>query len=437
MKVQEYIGLLSWTAADKLLYVMYGIVSVVQLTAVTPEVFAVFQIMLGFLSFFYSFGDSVALSLIIQFGTLPEGRPKANLMGLLLFGLSAVVPATALFILNDEFAMLLSEPALAEIGPMLLILTIISIPRLIVVKMAYRDHEMNKLFWMNFCYFGTLTVYTFILLSRVQWFTFADLARMYVLSNIISSAAGFLMKRKDFRFSLHGGDSLKEMILFSLPNTVNNFLHSIPKTMDVTILKYFFSTELVGIYSAARQLFRVFDEAINAVTPLLYSAYLKLRYSADKKALNDLATKSTSFLLLGFSLAILVAYSGLSSWAIITFLPPRFAPAADYFNMLLLSGLFMPFITIFSAIVAFGRMKKANSIIFISVIGYVAAVAAIGNLGLTALMPLSLVIYYLILGALCYADACKSFDYKPSQILRSLPDSIGFVRSFAAKHFAK
>lgn len=426
--------MLTWTAADKLLYIVYGVVSIVQLTAVTPEVFAVFQIMLGFLSFFYSFGDSVALSLIIQFGTLPEGRAKANLMGLLLFVISAVIPASALFAFTDEFAALLSEPALAEIGPILLILTVISIPRLIVVKMAYRDHEMNKLFWMNFVYFGTLTVYTFVLLARVQWFTFADLARMYVLSNLLSSVAGFLMKRKDFVFSTRGGDSLKEMILFSLPNTVNNFLHSIPKNMDVTILKYFFSTELVGVYGAARQLFRVFDEAINAVTPLLYSAYLKLRYSGDRKALNDLATKSTSFLLLGFSLAILAAYSGLSSWAITTFLPARFAQAADYFNLLLLSGLFMPFMTIFSAIVAFGRMKKANSIIFVSVIGYVAAVAAIGNLGLEAWMPLSLVFYYLILGVLCLADARRSFDYSTSQIFRSIPDSIGFVRSFAAKH---
>jgi O-antigen/teichoic acid export membrane protein len=268
-------------------------------------------------------------------------------------------------------------------------------------------------------------------------FSFVDFAIMYILANLLSSICGVLLKRKDFVFGLQGTIKVKQMLMFSLPNTLVNFLHSIPKTLDVTILKYFFSTELVGIYGAARQLFRVFDEAINAVSPLVYSAYLKLKKREDKKAINDLVTKSTSFLLFAFATVVVLAFAGLTDWAIYTFLPERFARTSAFFTMMLLSGFGMPFILLLSVIVAMNEMKKATGVMLISIISYLLSAVLIGISGSSVLMPLSLVVYYTAVGLASYLFSRKSLEYRPIQIFRAIPDGIGFVKGISNKYLKK
>jgi hypothetical protein len=84
LKLQDNIGLVSWTAFDKITYILYGVVSLLQMKYLEPDHLGLFALLINLHTWIFIISDSLALQNIIQFGVERENRKIVNLYSLIL-----------------------------------------------------------------------------------------------------------------------------------------------------------------------------------------------------------------------------------------------------------------------------------------------------------------------------------------------------------------
>src|SRR5574343_1568561 len=96
MKIQHHLGKITWSFADKLLFVAYGFVTFYQIAHLAPAEYGIFILLFNISSYILNVSDSFALHPLIQFGADENDRPKVNLITLILhtsimLGLSLII----------------------------------------------------------------------------------------------------------------------------------------------------------------------------------------------------------------------------------------------------------------------------------------------------------------------------------------------------------
>jgi O-antigen/teichoic acid export membrane protein len=425
LKIQEHLGKLSWSFADKSLYLMWAFVVLFQMRAMEPDEYGIFTLLISIYSWIFSVAESISVQMIIQFGTFPEDRPKVNFMTLIMFILMIIGITAIFYLFQGVIVTLFHEQRFYKIALILPFLSIVTIPRFFSLKMIYRDRLFNKLFFVDLAYFGTMSIMTVVKLFNSKKIYFNDMVWVYVIGAIISSAFGLIIVRKELIFSMKGKVRLKEILKISIPLTLYNSLNNMPKYLDTIIIQYFFSASAVGIYQSAKNLFRFFDDACNTAGSIIYPSAIRLINFKNFKGLNDLITKAVSFVLSGFIVIIIIFESGLSKFIINTLLV-RYLPSISQFNLLALAALTLPFIILSGIITASGKPQVVLKYVFASIIIWFGTMFAVGLSKNTALIPLAQIIYTTIFGILCYFYAKRHFDFKPAQIFRSFGDTYNF-----------
>jgi O-antigen/teichoic acid export membrane protein len=262
---------------------------------------------------------------------------------------------------------------------------------------------------------------------------FNDMIVIYIWGMVCSSAIGLYLSRKKLNFSHKGNLKLREILKFTLPYGGYAILHTIPRTIDLYIVQFFFSTSASGVYQSAKTLYRFFEEILNASYSLVYAPAVNLFEKRDKKGLNDLMTKSASFLFFVFAFMVLFLETGFSSWLITTFLKVEYHFAIGQFNLMILASLAMPFTLMSVVITAHGKPKLVFIFVFISTLMSVGTYFITGFLGESSLIPLGIIVYNSVFGFLSFIYVNKKLDFKFVQIFRAAKDTW----NFAARKFSK
>lgn len=398
-----------------------------QWSATTPEELGVYAIVSSIYLALFTISDSFSLQLIIQFGARPEKSRRANLFSLLLhvgftFGVSIII-----YLLRHPFSIGFSEPRFIEAALYIPILAIANIPRTYFIKFVYKEHRMNLLFFINLVFFGTMTALTFYLITSKGNIVFYDLVMINIIGTSLSSIFAFFVALPFVKLSFSGSVTLVELLRFSYRYLISTILHIMPKQLDIVLLKFFFPSDTIGIYYSAKNLYRVFDEILNAANGLVYPAAIRQHEQGKIENLKDLMTKSISFLLISFIPIVILLTSGLTGF-IISFLPEKFALAEDVFNILVLAAIPLPFILLSSILIVRDELWQVIKFMAISVVFWLAAILTAGYLQIELLIPTCLIVYNLVLGILLFLYIKKKIGFPVKMLFRALSDSYNFLK---------
>lgn len=434
MKIQEHIDKISWTFADKGIYVLFGFFTLLfHINYLSPKDFGLFTHLNNLNIWILVISDGFALMNIIQFGAKEINRAKVNTIALIIHVALTLSASLILFALNEPLADIFSEPRMKEVLSYLPILVLFNIPRTYCMKFIYRDRVFKKLFFIDLVLFGTMMLATVIIIFFKGHLSFIDMVYIYFCGTFFGSVAAIILTYKNLVFSLKGDIKAITLIKFGIPLTLYNTLHSIPRNLDYFVVQYFFSTATVGIYSSAKQLFRFFEEAMIAANSMVYPVAVDQLNRNDKKGLNDLMTKSISFMFFIFLALILFFELGFAKIVIDMLLPVKYAYALGHFNILILSSIFLPFLMLGSVITASGKPKIVLLFVAISVVVWITSFLIIGYIGNPEYISIAMLLYLLTLGLLILIYSSSKFNIKPIELFRAFKDTKNFIYSYFEK----
>ena len=364
------------------------------------EDFGLYSLLIAIHTWIFTISDSFALQSLIQFGMKEENRKHVNLISLIIHILLTMSVSLIIFTFKDTFAHLFNENRIKEIGSILPLLSLAFIPRSYCQKIIYRMQNMKYLFFVNLLFFGTITTLILVKISQTKNLYYADLSYYYLIGSALSSVLAIILTRKELRFKINGNTKLTSFFDFGWQMTTTSLLFTLPRLLDIVFIKLFLNIDLrvIGLYSAAKNLFRVFDEAMSAISGLIYPSAAKQISKQNDLALNDLLTKATSFMFFTFAILDILLICGFSNLIFKHLLPLKFMESQNYFNLMLIGALFLPFTFIYSIMVALDRLKRIIVISFFGNIVFFMSLYILGISNSAHFIALPLIIYYLYLG---------------------------------------
>ncbi len=427
MKLQEHIDKISWSFADKLLFVLYGFVHLFQMTFMDTGQLGLYALFIGANTWIFIIGDFFALQGIIQFGANKSGRGKVNLLALMFISIIAVGFSFLAFVFKAQIAHLFNQQGLIEILTYLPLLSLAMVPRTFNMKLLYRDHNLKGIFFVDLVFFGIMSFLTIFLVYNSNAINFNDLAILYIIGTASSSLFSIIIARKQLTFNLLGCITIRRFVGFSLPMTLQAAMHSLPRQLDSYFIIMVFSPAVAGIYYSAKTLYRFFEEAGSAAYGLLYPPAVKLINNKDLSGLRDLMTKGVSFMFAAYLLGFVLIQAGIGELLITTLLPERFYAAIPQFKILSIGILAIPFYTLSLIINASGRPDKVLKFITYAISFTIIAYAFVAYSAAPELIPLGLVLYNIIYGVLCYLYIKSNLGFPASSIFRAFRDTKHYI----------
>jgi len=433
MQIQEHLDKISWSFADKSLFFVYGLVSLFQMRALPTSEWGLFGLMITLHTWIYIVIDSFALQGLIQFGMSEENKKRVNAYALITQLLMAFIASIGIFLFRFELAIIFSEEGFIKIGYSLPVLILLAIPRTFLIKIVYRCLDYKRLFFIDAAFFGIMTFLTVFYIIFNGSLSFDNMILIYFSGAGFSSLFATILLRKELKFSFKGDIKYSKIVKFTLPWTIYSAVNYLPRTIDLYIVQYFFKTEATGVYYSAKNLFRIFDEVLNASFGLVYPSAVKQIEAKNLSALNDLMTKAVSFLLLAFVFIVVVLELGFSELIITSFLPVSYHGAVGQFNLLLLAAVGMPLLMLFSIITALGKPQIALYSAIISLCFSTATLYLVALNNRMELIPLGLIMYIFVNSLIALIYMRKNYSFSIKSILRAIPDTVYFIKSYVKK----
>lgn len=421
MNIKDNINKISWSFLDKMTIMGWGLVFIFQIRYSTPIEIFYFLALQQIFQYIFLIADGLALQGMIQFGRRDDVK-KVNLIALILLTIFTLSLSLIFYYFRVHIALFLEEPSYEMSFNFLPILVILAIPRYYLVKYFYRIFQFKLIFFTNLIFYSSMAIMTFFYISNYDILTFNELFDIFYYGNLIAFGFSSLILVFQIKLSFKGSITVLEYFKFSFPITIQSIFHSLPRTIDVYIINFFFSQSIAGIYGSAKSLFRVFEEANYASFGLIYPAAVKAISNNDKISLSNLITKSISFLTLTFIFIALFLDLGTIDYLINIFLGEKYISAIPFFKVLSLAVIFMPLTLLNSIIMAYNKPYTVVLYTFIALSIYLLAFYFIGLNGNKYLIPLAYVIYNASLGLLSYFWVKSNVGFKIKEFFRAFRD---------------
>lgn len=430
MKLKNHINTIFWTTADKSLFVIYGFVYLIQISLLLPDELALFATLINVNTFIFVICDAFALQIIIQYGFDRITEQKANSYALILHILISMVFSLLIFFFGSSFANIFDEKRLIYIANDLPILSLLMIPRTYFAKFLMKYKDIFRLFISDLFFFGTFTIIILYYKFYIGSLNYTQSVEMYFWGTGISSLVTILLASKYVKFGFRGSLPFKKILNFAVPFTLSYGLIAIPRQLDIVILNFFFNLNTIGIYQAARSLFRLFEEGVNAANLLIYPAAVKHYSKGNLNEIRNIVSKGISYILIVFIITSIILLSGMTEFLINLFLKSKYLLSIDYFNMLLIATVFIPF-TIYNFILtAANQHYTLLRNIFISVLISILVYIIIGLSQIQILIPLGFITFFAVLAVLNFISVKKSIltDMKFKDLYRAIYDLNSYIR---------
>ena len=421
MKISQNLGKISWSLADKMLYVGYGLVQLLQIQAVTPSVYGLVSLLIALNTWIMLLTDGSALHGIIQFGQDPKERRRVNALALMIHVTIITVSVLLVLVFHAPLAYILNEPQFAKVAWLLPVYCFLTIPRMFCLKLIFRDMRMKELFIIDVVWFGVRTSMTVWMLLQGTLNSFEDIVLIDFSGMAASSLTAVLLTRRDLVFGLQGSITLREYLAFGVPLAIGSGLYNTPRQLDVFLVGAYFGVTAVGLYNPAKTLYRIFEQAFEAVFTLLQPAAVRLTSQGRMDELRIMTTKAISFTLIPVVVVIIVLQAG-GSQLIVPLLGEKYAAAVNHFNMLALSALAMPFTMMSAVLVALGESRAIVKYTALGLVATVVTLFVLGEYGLEHLVGLGLVANTAIVGWLYVIHVQRELRFPWSQLVRAVAD---------------
>lgn len=444
MRVQDYIGKISWTVAEKALFLFYGVfVTFVQIRALTPEEYGLFGLLITLQTWVFTIADGMALQGIIQFGAADGERKSINTYALAGSSLIAVgVPLMIALVqhLAASAGWIAGNAQFSRIALLLPLYCLITIPKMFTMKLLLRDVQMKHIFWVNFSWFGTMTAMTLWMIlhgtfapkggDALRYSGFESMVQIAFTGMAVSSVAGILAARKMLVFTRRIGQPLMRKFLgFGTPQALLGAIGTSVRQLDVAVIQYFFgSLNVVGLYTAAKTLYRVFEQGSDAVYVILYPAAIRLVHESNTAQLRTVIAKAVSFAVVAAVASVAVLELG-GTALLVSVLGSKYQAASGFFNVLVLGAVFLPFVPIGALYLAFNDSRLLLLNMTLSALGGLAALVIASALMVQWALPLGMVVFGALHAIQNFLYARRTIGLSIPSLLRAIPDTLNFVKS--------
>jgi O-antigen/teichoic acid export membrane protein len=433
MRIQDHLSKLSWTLADKALYVGYGFVQMLQIHALAPEEFACYALVNGLYLFAVSLSDASVLQSVIMFGHDSAQRGAVNRFALGWHTVWILVWGVGCVLLQVPLAGVLHEPRLGGVMWYVPLLCMAALPRMLVLKMLYRDVQARTIFAVNAAWFLPMTLLTAWMLATRHLRSFREMLLIALAGLLCSSLVALWVGRKSLVFAVQKHVeplALREFITYQSAISVAS---NAVKQLDIYLVQYFFGMVSVGVYQSAKTLFRFVDEAFSALIGLLYPGAVRLINERREDDLRALLSKALSFTLVAMLLLLVLTASGGASWLFTLLLPAKYYAASTYFTGLCCAAPCIAFSMLAVVIIAYGESNVLLRYMLLSGGAGLAALVAVGLAGEAMAAPIGFVVYHAVLGIFVFRFIQRTVGFPLPFIFRCFPDTWNFLASRLVK----
>jgi O-antigen/teichoic acid export membrane protein len=393
----------AWGFATKLLPAVYGVVMTVLVFKVLPKSesgeLALFQVIFGMI---FTFADSFALQAIVKFGVDAANDLQELLTATsLLFFAFLAISLGLLIVFPGTASLLLNSAALPHLIPSLVILVIVTVPRVVTSKIFQMRFHTKNLFLTDVVNFGgsSIVIVIFAMMNKIN--TASDVIGITIVTGAVSSALSVVLVRNDlswrFKFSR---PMLKKIFHFTRYQTLTGSVHVFQQNLDSLLVPAFLGVEALANYQVAKFFFKGFDVLRDTQGIFVFPASSKYHAAGDLDTLKKIIEKATSFLyILMIPVCILLIIFAPFLFQILY--KGKFDESITIFRVLIASGLFLPVTMVgMSALVGMGKVREVFRTIFasliINVILAVILLPAIGMVGAAIAFGVSMFVQALL-----------------------------------------
>jgi len=431
LNIRDNLDKITWSFLNRGIYLVWGLFNLVIIAFTAPTDYGLYFLITQVVTFLSSVSDSFSLQGIIQFSNKKDDRPKINSIALGLQSVFLLIIPLLLIVFRYQFAEMINEDSFVQISYFLPVITLFFIPRTFAYKILARDLNYKTSFFIDVMNFGTMVLILGWYIFSNGTLSFDNLLHSYLISAILSGTMSIIILFKSAKFDLKGKFKLSQYLNFTVPWTVHSVFSASIKYLDVLVISLALNTEnsllIIAYYGSAKTLFKVFEQMSDGVSSLVYPSAMK--HIEDKNKVQSIMTKSTSFVLLINLLIFLVLELGGAEFMILNILPVKFHYALDYFKIMLIASLFIPFASLSMILTALNKIKK---VVFISILASMSALITIFIFSKTEslhLVSMGIVIYYAIIGILSLYFVKKYIGFPLLDLFRALPDTLNFYKS--------
>lgn len=438
MKVSQHLGKISWSIADKALYVGYGFVQFMQINALyqgnagnmasATATYGMFTLVVTLNTWVTMIADGSALAGIIQFGVHKEDRKRVNMLAVAIYAAIVAFSSILFYSASDFFEHSLRIKDFGIVAMWLPLYLILTMPRMICLKLLLRDMGMSRIFIADLVWFGVRTLMTMMAMRSHSLVHLDDILYIDLVGMGACSLVFVILSWKELEFSWKGTMTLKKYLRYGVPLSLAGALSTAPRMLDVYVIAMFFGVGVVGLYNPAKNLYRIFEQAFDAVVTLLYPAAVRMYGQNRMSDLQILITKAISFTLIPTVIAVLALEAGLGSF-LINLLVPQYSAVIGHFNVLTIAALAMPFGLMAGVIQAMGRSSALVLYSVISVAVSMIVLFAVGYMGNADWIGLGLVAYTFVAGALYMNHVRKEIHVPARAVLRAFDDALVMVHA--------
>lgn len=427
VRIQDHIAKISWTVADKILFLLYGFVNILQNNALSPQELGLYTLCNALQIFIFSVSDGFILQSIIVVGTDKEARGSINRFAVTWHIVLVLGASLLVFLLQAPFAWLLNEPRLTTVAAYLPLFCVLGIPRTLSLKYLMRDVQAREIFMVNAVWIGTMIGMTAWMLATGGLVSFEAMFAIAASGMGASSVVAFWITRKQFSFRGTKHIPLREFFHGGIYQGMASLLGNMVRQLDVTVVQFFFGTATVGVYQSAKTLFRFFDEGFAAITSLVYPATMRLVHEERFTELLAMLSKMLSFSLLATLFMLLLTEFGAAEFVISRLLSAKYANAVGYFRLLVLAAPAMPFIALLPVMLALGEVRRLLVFIVLAVLSGWTVLALVGIFSQPTFAPLGFVVYTITLALLIFMFVRSRLHFPLRLLLRAVPDTLDFL----------
>jgi O-antigen/teichoic acid export membrane protein len=289
------------------------------------------------------------------------------------------------------------------------------------LKLLQRELRARDVFLTNAAWLGTSTLLTMSKLISGTLHSFSDMALIACAGMAAGSVVGLILAADLLRWSRHGSLTLGMVLRFSSPQALMMAMATSIRQLDIFLVQLFYSTRTVGIYNAAKMLYRVFETGADAAVWLMYPTAVRLLHEQRQQALQSIIGKA-----LVLQIAVALACVGIlelgGTSVLVGFLGSRYAETTAMFNVMAVGAVFLPFVMLQSVHLALHRVERLLSITAIGVGAAMVSYVVVGRFGPDWLIGIGVVVYAAVVALLLWYPLRRDGIIEPGTIGRAFAE---------------
>lgn len=370
MKLRDHLDKGIWAVADKGLLLLYGFAVIVIVVTTIPDTeWGAFNLYQSIFLIICFIADSVFLQPMVKFASEHEAEIGDALgASFILYVGSLAVGGLLCFATTNFLADLLNSTELLELLPWLPVLLIGHIFRNVGIRYLQALYRIKAIFWVDLAFFGSIIVLCIIASQYGMLNSALDFVKINLIGGILSSIVAFIFSRKGFiEMPLLNvpKDEYSKLLSFAKYQAGTSVLQQLQQWSDNLIIGIYHTPKEVGLYAAAKTLYRLFDAVKEGATLLIVPIASRLHSTGDKEKLSTLVEQ-----LLFLAFMVLVPVSLILAFGSDTlmhlFYKDKFPGIDAVFQILILSGIVLPlYLVATNVLIGIGNVKG----LFLSMLG--------------------------------------------------------------------